>query len=323
MAKPRKEQICVEKTPYDRLIARCVRRAYLCGEDKLTGKSFEHRRQWVEDRIRLLASIFTVDICSYTVMSNHYHICVKLCPEEIEQLSDDQILDRWTSIFNGPLIVQKWRAGESLQKAELETLGDTINVYRKRLSNLSWFMKCLNEPIARKANKEDNCTGHFWESRFKSDGLPTEEALLSCMAYIDLNPIRANMADTPETSDHTSIKERIKPSFDLTAAIEGQKDELALNHFNVPLKPLTAFEGNIFDGKQTGILFSFKDYLELVDYTGRIIREDKRGAIPDHIPPILERLSMDQQTWLDNTTGFKKNYQKHVKRRKKNLANSA
>ena len=102
-----------------------------------------------------------------------------------------------------------------------------------------------------------------------------------------------------------------------------QKDELALNHFNVDLKPLAKFEGNITDQKQTGVLFSFDDYLELVDYTGRIIRSNKRGAIPNDIPPILQRLSIDPQTWLDNTTGFEKNYQKHFGRRKKVLANTA
>ena len=75
--------------------------------------------------------------------------------------------------------------------------------------------------------------------------------------------------------------------------------------------------------QQTGLLFSFEDYLELVDYTGRIIRNDKRGAIPDHIPPILERLSIDPTTWLENTTGFEKNYQKYFRRRKKILANTA
>ena len=165
MTRSRKEQISVEETPYYHLFSRCVRRTMLCGEDKESGNNYEHRRQWIEDRIRLLASLFTVDICAYAVMSNHYHICVKLCPEEIEALSDNEILDRWTSLYNGPLLVQKKQAGKSLGVAESKRLDKLITKYRGRLSDVSWFMKCLNEPIAKRANREDKCTGHFWEAR--------------------------------------------------------------------------------------------------------------------------------------------------------------
>ena len=148
------------------------------------------------------------------------------------------------------------------------------------------------------------------------------------MAYVDLNPVRAKMADTPETSDHTSIKERITPCFDVGKAILGQKDHEqltmpVLNHFNVELKPLAKFSGgNSIDGNNTGLLCSFTDYLELVDYTGRIIREDKRGAIPHDTPPILQRLSIEPETWLANSTGFEKNYRKHFAQRKKVLADT-
>ncbi|MAY43078.1 MAG: transposase, partial [Oceanospirillaceae bacterium] len=218
MTRPRKELVSVQDTPYYHVVSRCVRRSFLCGIDNQSGQNYEHRRQWIEDRIRLLSSLFSIDICAYAVMSNHLHIVVKLRPDEIDSCSDKEIVNRWLCLFKGPLLIQKWFADEKLSESQLNTVNDIIALYRKRLASLSWFMKCLNEPIARQANLEDNCTGHFWESRFKSQALLTEEALLSCMAYVDLNPVRANMAATPEESDHTSIKERLKPKFDLTSA---------------------------------------------------------------------------------------------------------
>jgi len=156
-------------------------------------------------------------------------------------------------------------------------------------------MKCLNQPIARAANLEDGCTGHFWESRFTSQALLSEQALLTCMAYVDLNPIRAQMADTPETSDYTSVQERISPTFELAQAIRGQSFN---NAENIVVKPLLHFEGNIRNEVQKGILFSLSDYLQLVDWTGRIVRNDKRGAIPRSTPPILTRLNISIDRWM-------------------------
>ncbi len=153
------------------------------------------------------------------------------------------------------------------------------------------------------ANAEDNCTGHFWESRFKCYPLLTEEALLSCMAYVDLNPIRACMADTPEESDHTSIKERIAPEFNLAEAIAEQN---LCGDFLIPIKPLTAFEDNVINQRQSGILFSLRDYLQLVDWTGKIIRDDKRSHISNQLPPILTRLNIPIEEWLINSQQFEK-----------------
>ena len=154
------------------------------------------------------------------------------------------------------------------------------------------------------------------KSRFKSQALLTEEALLSCMAYIDLNPVRAKMATTPEESDYTSIKERIRPSFNLESASKEQIAEQNLLQFNTRLKPLAKFEGNEKNIDQQGILFSLTDYLELVDYTGRIIRPDKRGAIPITLPPILNRIDIDLSIWLKNSTEFESVYHAKFGKRK-------
>ena len=160
MPRARKHLVCVADTPYYHVTSRCVRRAFLCGIDQHTGKSYEHRRTWIEDRICVLSSLFSIDLCAYAVMSNHYHLVVKLNPDEPAAWSDDEVLQRWTALFRGPLLVQRYRAGESLSSAEQDTVRSITAVYRDRLGSLSWFMKCLNEPIARQANAEDGCTGH-------------------------------------------------------------------------------------------------------------------------------------------------------------------
>ena len=305
---PRKQLIVVSDTPYYHIVSRCVRRTYLCGYDRQTGKSYEHRRQWIEERIRLLSSLFAIDLCAYAVMSNHYHLVVKLCPELSEEWTGEEVLERWSSLYKGPLIVQRYLNGEALKEAERRFLERMVDVYRQRLADLSWFMKCLNEPIAREANREDDCTGHFWESRFKSQALLTEQALLSCMAYVDLNPVRAAMAETPETSAHTSIKERLAPQLDLAKAIQSQIDSGYLRQFAVSLKPLLNFEGNQRNERQHGILFSLQDYLELVDYTGRVIHPNRRGHISKNTPPILTRLGLSSDEWLEEACEFEARY---------------
>lgn len=297
MPRPREQLVAVSDTPYYHVVSRCVRRTFLCGYDRETATDYEHRRQWIEERARLLSSLFAIDLGAYAVMSNHYHLVVKLCPEQSEAWTDDDVLERWCSLYKGPLIVQRYLKGERLIEAERRFLERTVSVYRTRLTDLSWFMKCLNEPIAREANREDGCTGHFWESRFKSQALLTEQALLSCMAYVDLNPVRAAMAETPESSDRTSTKERLAPQINLAQAIQNQLDSGYLRQFPVSLKPLLNFEGSERDGVQRGILFSLRDYLELVDYTGRLIHPAKRGTIPAHTPPILARLGLTPDEW--------------------------
>jgi REP element-mobilizing transposase RayT len=311
MTRPRKALISLADTPYYHITSRCVRRAYLCGVDHYSGQNYEHRRQWVVDRIRLLSSLFAIDVCAYAVMSNHYHLVLKVCAEQLEGLSDEEIMERWCAMFKGPLLIQRYRDGEGLIPFERSTVSDIVTVWRQKLACISWFMRCLNQPIARQANLEDKCTGKFWESRFTSQALKSEEALLSCMAYVDLNPVRSGIATEPETSSYTSIRERIQSEFKLDEAIEGQVDCGDLLDFRTPLKPLLPFESNQVNDVQTGIPFGFQDYLKLVDWTGRVIRRDKRGYIDGEQLPILTRLQITSDQWRLNATQFETI---HVKR---------
>jgi REP element-mobilizing transposase RayT len=301
---PRTQQISLSDTPYYHIMSRCVRRSVLCGTDDRTGQCFEHRRQWIEDRIRLLASVFSIEICSYAVLSNHYHIVLKIDPELPKDWSFDEVIQRWLCIHKGPFLIHKYLKGEVIDKAEMTVVTKLVEDWRIRLSSISEFMQRLNQVISRQANNEENCTGRFWEGRYKSQPLLTEEALLTAMAYVDLNPVRATMAKTPEASKHTSIKERIRPTFNIEKALINNPDFNSYYLQRFPIKPLSPFEGSIKQSNQDGVLFDFNDYLTLVDTTGRIQRQDKRGSISNNFLPILERLGIESNEWIENTQKF-------------------
>jgi REP element-mobilizing transposase RayT len=286
-ARPRQTIVSLEGTPYYHCCSRVVRKAFLCGIDNSTGENFEHRREWVDSRILELATIFAIDICAYAVMSNHLHVVVKVDADKVKHWSDKDVLVQWHKGFKGTLLTQKFVKDEDLNEFERKTVNDCITQYRQRLVDISWFMRSLSEPIARQANKEDKCTGRFWEGRFKSQALLDEAAVLACMAYVDLNPIRAQMATTPETSDYTSIQRRIN------SAIKGEQPT-----------ELLPFVGNERQDMPKGLMFSVKDYIVLVEDTGRIIREDKRVAISAGSQDILNRLNIPAENWLKITTEF-------------------
>ena len=317
MPRARKHVVCVADTPYYHVTSRCVRRAFLCGIDQHTGKSYEHRRTWIEDRVRVLSSLFSIDLCAYAVMSNHYHLVVKLNPRESDDWSNDEVLQRWTALFRGPLLVQRYRAGASLSAAEQDTVCSIAAVFRARLGSLSWFMKCLNEPIARQANAEDRCTGHFWEARFHPQPLRSEQALLAAMAYVDLNPVRARMAETPEASEYTSIRARRQgdcwqrmQSGPVVRMIERGE----LHHFDRPIRPLMGFSDS--SGEQTDgipkladtLPIREQDYLQLVDETGWLVVRGKRGRIDPALEPLLERLGFSPAQWILASTAFRQHY---------------
>ena len=289
----------------------------MCGDDRYSGKNFDYRREWIVGKINQLSRIFLIEICAYAVMSNHYHLVLRINAGGAAALSDGEVVERWRELFRGHLLVDRWKSGESMTGAELAVVKELIEAWRERLSDLSWFMRCLNEGIARRANEEDGCKGRFWEGRFKSQALLDDAALLSCMAYVDLNPIRAGLSETPEQSDYTSISERIRQwrnegtyseARDVTQSERGNEGTMIQGEGEGAESPtpvvMTPFVGSHKDEHAAGIPFSFTDYITLMDWTGRAIRDDKRGAIPAHIAPVLERLGIEEKQWLPTVKHF-------------------
>ncbi|OFI33661.1 transposase [Alteromonas lipolytica] len=298
MSRPRKALINLADTPYYHCVSRCVRRAYLCGKDEITGKSYEHRRQWVEDRLLFLAEVFCVDVCAYAVMSNHTHVVLRINKQKADALSVKDIIRRWHRLYKGMLLSQRYidpAQCNSLTEAEIETVTSLAEIYRQRLYDISWFMRLLNEFIARRANKEDECTGHFWEGRFKSQALLDEASLAACMAYVDLNPVRACLADKPETSAHTSIQKRIK------AARSNRQPEQLL--------PLA---GNPSNNMPDGLPFRVEDYIQLVELSGRHFHPGRNGKIDDSASPILLRVGLEQCDWNKMVTGIETAFKSSV-----------
>ncbi len=334
MPPPRKDIVTPGEEGIYHCVSRCVRRAFLCGNDPYTGQSFEHRKTWVLARMRRLSNSFAIDVVTCAIMSNHHHLCVRTRPDLVNILTDRQVAERWLRALPRRFD-EDWESLE-IDEFEVDRLvkdRDYMDVLRARLADLSWFMRFLNEYIARRANAEDNVTGHFFESRFKCTGLLGPEAVLAGAAYVDLNLIRALLAESPETSQFTGAHERIQARQGV-AKIMGLAEARRLGPDLAPARGRlneaqteeirSAFRARTRDrwlcpldsrdnsgqqqvGSRRGVFpLSVDQYLELLDWTacpelvegGRQIRSDKRGAIPDHLAPILKRLSLEVSAWL-------------------------
>jgi len=316
--------------------SRCVRRAFLCGFDPLTLRDFSHRKAWLVERLRNLAAIFAIEVCAYAIMETHYHCVLRTRPDIVALWSDWEVATRWLTLFprhrdmNGsplPPLEEEIRA--------LADCPERIALLRKRLCSLSWFMGQLNESIARAANKEDKVKGRFWEARFKCQALLDEAAITACMVYVDLNPVRAGLAGTPEESDFTSIQERIRAwqkettisaapseaavqnmhaasfanglpmpedSAQIQDPVPGRLATMANSHYSSAAGWLCPIQS---DSEQRGILnMTAAEYFDLVDRSGRMTRSDKRGAVDAELAPILLRIGANPDAWLETVTRF-------------------
>jgi REP element-mobilizing transposase RayT len=328
-------------------IQRCVRRAFLAGLDPLTGRDYTPRREWIRSRMECLASVFGIDVLTYAILSNHLHLVLRTRPDVVAQWSDSEVARRWLTLFPGQRTEIYLGAPTQNEIDMLARDSERLTEIRDRLSNPSWFMRALSEPIARLANQQDQCTGRFWEGRFKAQSITDEAGLLACSMYVDLNPIRAAMAQTPEESLHTSAYDRIGglqgktiPSAATTQAVLETEEAGSIRRSSTPaqlrsrsararkrrgasilrdawLAPLTIREKTDPLGahpSKTGVRasdkgflsLSLKDYLALLDWTGRNRPSMGKAPVPKHLEPILKRLGIDGSMWVDLVWRFKK-----------------
>ena len=307
MTYPRSHLVSEDEPGFYHVVSRCVRRAFLCGQDKVTGQCFEHRRQWLEARILELAECFAVSVYAYAVMSNHCHIVVHIDPGEAWTLPDEEVARRWLRAFPGAL--KHDDSPELAERLALAILGDPdrLTELRKRLGSLSWFMKALNEPIARRANREDGCKGKFWESRFKCQALLEPHAVVSCMTYVDLNPARAAMCDTLADSDHTSIQRRLRKRESLSAKFKPGRSLL-----DRPLKPVAGLDAEAL------LEMTESSYIELVQWTGEQARADKRGRLKPLVegkraaPADIWQVANHPKEWLGQVQGTESIYYRAI-----------
>lgn len=342
----RSEQFSVSEISIVHVVQRCVRRAFLAGLDHKTGKDFGYRRDWIRRRIEALASVFGIDVISYAVLSNHLHLILRNRPDVVAAWSDRDVAIRWLRVFPGRRMEEY--LGEPTESDVQALVRDKKRLaeIRSRLSNISWFMRSLSEPIARMANNQDKCTGRFWEGRFKAQPLVDEAGLLVCAMYVDLNPVRAALAENLEKSIHTSAYDRMKgkdgvemasAAFDLIPVAEkesGEKlrktsvDQLrqrrAKSRRNPTgrrirrdawLSPLrlqaTSEDPQVHrDGLRAsdkGFLgMDLMEYIRLLQWTASRPEQKPGAEVPEPFQRLMERLGIKLTMWCDLVWNFRR-----------------
>lgn len=273
---------------------RCVRHTHLCGKDHTTGRNYDHRKQWLEEGFKRLASIFAIDLIGYAIMSNHFHVILRSRPDLVKNWSDTEVARRWLMLCP-PRRTPQGEAAEPTE-AQLDTIRndpERVAALRLRLSNISWWMRMASEPIARRANREDELTGRFWEGRYKCVKLCDEGALLACLAYVDLNPVRAGIATSPATSSTTSLARRAESEGN-PGASDAHLSPLELDQQQLGALPSRSKSR----ASDKGCLrLTTREYLELVEWTGRNVIRGKSNTLPALLEPLLERLQMSPEHW--------------------------
>ena len=346
MARPRALAVRPDEVQTFHCMSRCVR------QSPLLRSEVDDRKSWFHQRLIELATAFSIDLIAMSLMDSHFHTQLTTRPDLAREFTAHEVARRWFGIY--PQSVHRWARQGLAAQPDLEArrhsvtgaLSDEdaieavarqsarIESLRLRLSSISEFQKVIKQEVARRANKIDGVSGHFWDSRFKSIEVVDEPGRLMVAMYIDLNPVRAATCDRPEDAPHTSVRDRILVRQYLSN--DEQADEMsssssdsgapsrsphskgkrlrkrrkskrqkpgATASFVRPtqneVRPLLRCERERDPDRAVWLApvrealgIALDHYLSLLDQVGRLVRRDKRGAIPDSLPPILERLGL-------------------------------
>jgi len=312
------------------VMARTVRRCFLLGEDAVTGKNYDHRKQWIDDQLVHQAGHFGIDLLCQAILSNHIHLVLRSRPDVVAEWDDSEVARRWLMLC--PVRRDENRKAMEPTEFELNHIRhdkEKVAAIRHRLSDISWWMRLLSQNIAQRANKEDQEVGKFWQARYRAVRLLDETAILACAAYVDLNPIRAAIAETIEDSDYTSAQKRARELqrslSQISLADASQDQDAAVASASQSARHLSPVDLSGRDFKtgvsETGpcghtqgqrcsdkgfLPMSAADYLSLLDWTARQVRSDKQGATPPHLAPIFDRLGVSSEVWCHLVTHFGK-----------------
>jgi hypothetical protein len=285
------------------------------GDDALSGKNFDHRKVWIEEYLRQFAAYFGIDLICYAIMSNHFHLILRSRPDVVATWDNREVARRWLMICP----VRRSADSQPLapNEAEINSIANCpvkCRDIRKRLSNFSWWMRLLCQRVAQRANNEEKERGKFFQDRYGATRLIDEASLLACAAYVDLNPIRAAMAMTLESSDHTSVQTRIEAMTTHETDQNGSEQDppgdaflspLTINEQTDPIGPAPSQNGKRCSDK--GVLaMPIEKYLALLDWTARQSVPGKRGCTPGELPPVLKRLGLGSKTWCELVSDFGK-----------------
>jgi len=322
------------------VINRVVRRCFLLGDDPVSGKNYDHRKLWLDEQLIHQAKYFGIDLLCQAIMSNHMHLVLRSRPDVVKEWDDNEVARRWLMLCperrdekRRPLVPTEFEINSIVNNKE------KLATVRSRLSDISWWMRLLSQNIGQRANKEDGEVGKFWQARYRAVRLLDETAILACAAYVDLNPIRAAIAETIEGSDFTSAQKRageLRAKFSVESVQCSETTEAPSSGLSATFSPEAGEKGNTerattarhlapveLKGRsgETGpcvhkagarcsnkgfLPMSTADYLSLLDWTARQDRPNKQGSTPKHIAPLLDRLGISADVWCRLVRDFGK-----------------